>query len=191
MSKAVVARRASASALALIAAVVTIPAGLEAAEPEVDENAPGEVMINMPLQFVRFALDGKGGWENHTYVNNARTLVVMGLDRDEEHTIELRPRESIWEPATVVVKPGEYRITRVKEGKRTIHVFRATVSASFKRAAPAPAKAGDKPAAEAPPEEVPAEAPPEEDAIPKPVDKSKKKAKERKAKEKKAQEKPK
>ena len=130
--------------LALLALV-----GLWAVPASADKRAPneptsgaseaeigGEAFIHMKLEFVKFTLDGKA-WENHEYVDGRKTLVIRGVDRNDEHTVVLTPRESGWEPVTLVLKPGEFKRTNVaQKGKTTIIAFRSKHSVEFLKSAP-------------------------------------------------------
>jgi hypothetical protein len=117
--------------------------------PQLDENEiVGEAHIAMKIDFVKFQLDDKKDWENHEYVDGAKTLVIKGLDRSAEHTVTLTPRESGYEPVTLTIKPTDFKRTVTKTKNRTQTLaFLAHYSASFtKVAAPKAEKPADKPA---------------------------------------------
>ena len=134
--------------------IVTAVTGLFATTAWADKRGPndetsgateseigGEAFIHMKLEFVKFTLDGKA-WENHEYIDGRKTLVIRGIDRVDEHTVVLTPRESGWEPYTLVVKPTEFKRTNVaQKGKTTIIAFRSKHVVEFlKSAAPAAPK---------------------------------------------------
>ena len=129
------------AALALQAApaLAAKPAPVETSD--VDESAiGGEAFVHMKLEFVKFTLDGKE-WENHEYIDGRKTLVIRGVERNGEHTVVLTPREAGWEPYTLVLKPDEFKRTKVaQKGKSTVIAFRATHKVEFAKAAPKPAE---------------------------------------------------
>jgi hypothetical protein len=112
-----------------------------------DDEAPGEVMIHTPFQFVRFVVDDKAGWENHTFINRHKTLHIFGLARDREHTIVLSPRnEEGYESVTLTIKPAKFKRKRVRrDGERGV-VYQQVFKVRFKKvAAKKPDKAKKKP----------------------------------------------
>lgn len=113
----------------------------------------GEAHISTKFQFVKFELDGKKEWENHEYVDGSKTLIIKGLDRSQDHTVVLTPRESGHEGLTLTLKQGDFKRTVVKTKGRTQTItFRAFYHADFKKVeAPKaePAKP-DAPKADAP-----------------------------------------
>lgn len=105
--------------------------------PQLDENEIlGEAHIPMKLQFVKFQFDDKKEWDNHEYVDGAKTLIIKGIDRSVEHTVTLTPRESGYESVTLTIKPTDFKrtITKVKGRTQTL-AFRAFFSANFKQVA--------------------------------------------------------
>ncbi len=131
----------AASGLFAVPAFAAKPAPSEPTSDVSEADIGGEAFIHMKLEFVKFTLDGKE-WENHEYVDNRKTLVIRGVERGSEHTVVLSPRESGWEPYTVVLKPTDFKRTNVSQkGKTTVIAFRAKHAVDFaKAAAPAPAK---------------------------------------------------
>lgn len=128
----------AATGLTATSAFAAKPAPVETAD--VDETAiGGEAFVRMKLDFVKFTLDGKE-WENHEYVDGRKTLVIRGVERSGEHTVLLTPREPGWEPYTLLLKPDEFKRTKVaQKGKATVIAFRANHKVEFtKAAAPAP-----------------------------------------------------
>jgi uncharacterized GH25 family protein len=140
-------------ALPLLIATVAAPAFAqpkvkqkEAPAPDagIDESTiPGEVHIGTKHEFVKFTVDGKE-WDNHEYVDKNKTLVVKGLERNEDRVIVMTPRESGFEPYTLTVAPTAYKKVATKKGKTKVLVFKAQFKVDFaKPAAPAePAKDG-------------------------------------------------
>jgi hypothetical protein len=102
------------------------------ATSEVDEDEiPGEAYIRMKLEFVKFTLDGKE-WENHEYVDGAKTLVIRGIGRDEEHTVVLSPRDGISEPSTLLLAKADFKRTILKaKGKTRFVAYRANYTVDF------------------------------------------------------------
>ena len=97
----------------------------EAASPE--EVTTGEVRIKMNTQFAKLRLDGEE-WENHEFVDNGRTLVIYGVDRTVEHTVELTPVDPGYEGATLKIVPEDWKLVRVK---RRVKVWRAEKKIRF------------------------------------------------------------
>jgi hypothetical protein len=130
--------------LSLAFAAVLLTIGPAMAQAEDEANVPGEVVLNTPFEFVRFQVDGKPSWENHEYTKKNKTLIILGLDRDEAHTVVLTPRDGKHEPATIELKPEAFKRTVVRKGGKRIAVFRATRGVKFAKlgAAPAPKTAG-------------------------------------------------
>ncbi|MEY3011337.1 MAG: hypothetical protein RIT45_72 [Pseudomonadota bacterium] len=128
---------------ALAALVVSVPALLVAAEGD-DVDVPGEVVIKTPFEFIKFTVDGKPTWENHEYTERRKTLVVLGLDRTEEHTIVLEVREGGYEPLTITVKPTEFKRAMVRKNGQRVAVYRANKKARFEKTKPAPKDAPGK-----------------------------------------------
>ncbi|MBI5610095.1 MAG: hypothetical protein HY902_14565 [Deltaproteobacteria bacterium] len=117
--------------------------------PQIDENEIlGEAKIVMKMEFVKFQLDDKKEWDNHEYVDGAKTLIIKGIDRSGDHTVTLTPRESGYEPVTLTIKNTDFKRTVTKTKGRTQTIaFLAHYSASFtKVAAPKADKPADKPA---------------------------------------------
>ena len=91
-----------------------------------DSEVPGEVVLSTPFEFVKFSVNGKSAWENHEYTKRNKTLVIMGLARDQENEIVLTPRVEGYQPYTLVVKPSEYKRRKVRvRGRRGLPARRA------------------------------------------------------------------
>ena len=114
----------------------------------VDESTiPGEVQIGTKHEFVKFTVDGKE-WDNHEYTDKNKTLVVRGLERADDHSIVMTPREGGYEPYTLLVQSAQFKKTLVKQkGKTKIIVFRAIHKVEFSKPQ---APSADKPAADKP-----------------------------------------
>lgn len=125
-------------ACAIAAAALLTPIAGFAADAE-DENVAGEVMLKTPFEFIRFSVDGKSEWDNHEYLDKRKTLLILGLDRSEDHTIVLTPREDGWEPLTITVTGADFKRTMVKKGKARAAVYRAIKPVKFEKTK-APAK---------------------------------------------------
>jgi hypothetical protein len=106
--------------------------------PSIDEDTiAGEAFIATKVQFVKFTIDGKE-WENHEYVDGAKTLVIRGLDRHDEHTVVLTPRDASLDAHSLTIKPSDFKKTLVKQKGRTKTLaFRANYKVDFAKAAPA------------------------------------------------------
>ena len=118
-------------ALASLAAVLvwgTATAQEEAASPE--EVTTGEIRIKMNTQFAKLRLDGEE-WENHEFVDNGRTLVIYGVDRTVEHTVELTPVDPGFQGATLRIAPDDWKLVRVK---KRVKVWRAEKKIRFVKA---------------------------------------------------------
>ena len=128
---------------ACLVCAVALPAGAkEKAPPKADGAADqlneadvlGEAHISTKFQFVKFEFDGKKEWENHEYVDGSKTLIVKGIDRSQDHTIVLSPRESGHEGVTLTLKASDFKRTVVKTKGRTQTItFRAFYHAEFKK----------------------------------------------------------
>ena len=115
---------------------------------EVDEaEAPGEVVIKTNVQFIKFMVNGKSNWDNHHFENRNRTLIIMGLTRGRENTIELMPREEGLQPQTLTLNDSDYKRKRVRRERRSVIVFQTVQSMKFKTAKPAAKAAPAKPRA--------------------------------------------
>ena len=109
-----------------------------------DSEVPGEVILSTPFEFVKFSVNGKSAWENHEYTKRNKTLVIMGLARDQENEIVLTPRVEGYQPYTLVVKPSEYKRRKVRVRGRRVVVYRVSKRVKFKKVAPAAPKAAPK-----------------------------------------------
>jgi hypothetical protein len=139
----------AASGLLAMPALAAKPAPSEPVSDVSESEIGGEAWIHMKLEFVKFTLDGKE-WENYDYEDARKTLVIRGVDRNSEHTVLLTPRESGWEPYTLVLKPGEFKRTNISQkGKTTTIAFRAKHVVDFTKALPPkpadPAKPAESP----------------------------------------------
>ena len=113
---------------------------------EDDDHVPGEVLIKTAFEFVKFNVDGRATWENHTYIDRQKTLHIFGLSRDAEHTITLEPRTGQHEATVLVIDPAKYKRTRVRRDGQRILTFQQVFRPKFKKIAkPAdpPEPAGD------------------------------------------------
>ncbi len=152
--------------VAVVAVLLTAALGAAAKEkaPPKADGAPAdqlneadvlsEAHIRTKFGFVKFELDGKREWDNHEYLDNAKTLVIKGLERNDDHTVVLTPRESGHESVTLTLKQSDFKRTVVKTKGRTQTItFRAFYNVDFKKVD------GPKEAPKAPSKEAPAEAP--------------------------------
>ncbi len=134
---------ASVVALSLCAVVVPSvavakgkPAEPKADEPVVDEDTiPGEAHVAMKVQFVKFTVDGKE-WENYEFVDGAKTLIVRGLNRADDHTLVLTPRESGFDAYSLTLKTADFKKTVVKsKGNTKTLTFKAAYHVDFAKGA--------------------------------------------------------
>ena len=138
-------RSLPAAIVAVMAAALVFAVAAAAKEkaPPKQDGAPeqlneadvlGEAYIKTKFGFVKFELDGKKEWENHEYLDGSKTLVVKGIDRSNDHTLVLTPRESGHETVTLTLKTSDFKRTVVKTKGRTQTItFRAFYSADFKK----------------------------------------------------------
>jgi hypothetical protein len=116
-----------------------------------EEDVPGEIALKTPFEFIRFAVNGKSSWENHEYTDRRKTLVIMGLDRSDDHTIVLTPRSGEYEPTTITIKSDEFKRTIVSKAGKRAAVYRVVRSVKFEKVKPEAAQPeganpeGDKP----------------------------------------------
>jgi hypothetical protein len=134
------------AAVALVSVVGTAapsPVLAADAEPLNEAEILGEAYIETKFQFVKFKFDGKE-WENHEYIKGAKTLVIRGIERDSDHTIEMIPRDGGYDPMTLSIKSADFKRTIVKtKGRTKTLAFRANFKADFQKTpapAPEPAK---------------------------------------------------
>lgn len=114
--------------------------GVALAEED-DDNVPGEVIIKTGFEFVKFNVDGRATWENHTYVDRQKTLHIFGLSRDAEHTVTVEPRTGQHEPVVLVIDPARYKRVRVRRDGQRILTFQQSFRPKFKKIAkPAPSR---------------------------------------------------
>ena len=121
------------AAVALIGLAVAPPGAFA----EDDDEVPGEVIIKTKFNFVKFQVDNKSTWENHTYINGQKTLHIFGLSRDNEHVIVVQPREAGYEPITLDIDSSKFKRTRVKRDGQRILAFQQTFRPKFKKIAAA------------------------------------------------------
>ncbi len=150
--------RALAGLTALVLAAHAVPAESKGkaapkeeapAAEQIDENEVlGEAYIATKVEFVKFELDGKKEWDNHDYLDSRKTLLIKGLDRREDHTVVLTPREPGYESVTLTLKGSDFKRSVVKTKGRTQTItFKAHYRADFKKVeTPKADKAADKPA---------------------------------------------
>lgn len=94
----------------------------------------GEAYIATRFQFVKFEYDGKKEWENHEYLDGSKTLVIKGIDRSQEHTVVLTPRDSGYEGVSVTLKASDFKRAVLKTKGRTQTItFRAYYKPDFKK----------------------------------------------------------
>lgn len=137
-------------ALGLIALAAMLASGPTSAFADEDESGvPGEVMIKTPFKFVKFQVDERPSWENHTYIEGQKTLHIFGLSRDQPHTIVVEPRmEQGYEAVQLQVEAEKFKRQTVKRDGERIVVFQQVFNVRFKKAGgaePAPKAGGDKP----------------------------------------------
>lgn len=137
MTRTMIRRAALASALAMLLAAP------HAWAADGDGDVPGEVHIKTNLAFVKFTVNGKRNWENHSYADRHKTLIVMGLDRLEQNVVVLTPREEGFAPVTLTLTEADFKRRRVRYEGRSVTVFYAGKTVKFsKDAAPAPPPKG-------------------------------------------------
>ncbi len=127
------------------AALAAKPGATEKSEVN-EEDIPGEAVIAMKFQFVKFTVDGKE-WDNHEYTTGAKTLVIRGIGRADPHVVVLMPREPGLDSVTLNMEPKDFKRLVVREkGKTQTLVFRANFKAEFPKLAadPKPADGADK-----------------------------------------------
>ena len=100
---------------------------------EEDDMVPGELLIKTSFQFVKFNVNGKSTWENHTYIDRQKTLHIFGLSRDAEHTITVQPREGGYEPVVLVIDPAKFKRKRVRRDGESILAFQQVFRPKFKK----------------------------------------------------------
>lgn len=135
-TNALISRRGALTTLAAL--LLTVPALAFAGERD-DADVPGEVIIKTPFEFVKFSVDGKSSWENHEYTDRRKSLVILGLDRTEDHTIVLEVREGGYEPLTLTIKSDEFKRTMARKNGKRVAVYRVSKKAKFEKTKPAPA----------------------------------------------------
>ena len=99
-----------------------------------DDEVPGEVVLRTKFEFVKFTVNGKSQWENHEYTSRNKTLVILGLSREDDNTIVLTPRVDGYEPLTIVIKPGDFKRKRVRKNGKRIAVFQVKKRVKFAKA---------------------------------------------------------
>jgi len=112
-----------------------------------DSEVPGEVILKTKFEFVKFTVNGKTQWENHEYTSRNKTLVILGLSREDDNTIVLTPRVDGYEPLTLVVKPSQFKRRRIRKNGRRIAVYRYSTRVRFSKIKAAKAAPAKKPAA--------------------------------------------
>ncbi|MBM4344858.1 MAG: hypothetical protein FJ100_15940 [Deltaproteobacteria bacterium] len=109
----------------------------------------GEAHIGTKFQFVKFTYDDKKEWENHEYVDGSKTLIIKGIDRSQDHSVVLSPRESGYEPVVLTLKASDFKRTVLKTKGRTQTItFRAFYRPEFKKVEAPKADAKPKEGAE-------------------------------------------
>ena len=103
--------------------------------PAIDESViTGRAYLqsNVEIQFPKFTVDGKE-WDNHE-VQSKRTLLILGLDRENEHTVVVAPQAG-YEAQTITIKPADWKrvIVRQKGSTKTLE-FHATYKLDFVKA---------------------------------------------------------
>ena len=103
--------------------------------PAVDESTiAGRAFIrsNVEYQFPKFTVDGKE-WDNHE-VQEKRTLLIFGLERENEHTVVITPQAG-YEAQTITIKPSDWKrmIVRQKGSTKTLE-FHANFKLDFAKA---------------------------------------------------------
>lgn len=142
-----------AMALCATATLFAVSPAALAAKPGADDKSeineddiPGEAVIAMKYQFVKFTVDGKE-WDNHEYTTGAKTLVIRGIGRGDGHTVVLMPREAGLDSVTLSMDTKDFKRMVVREKSRTqTLVFRANFKVEFPKLAadPKPGEGADK-----------------------------------------------
>ncbi|HAN32587.1 MAG TPA: hypothetical protein DCQ06_13405, partial [Myxococcales bacterium] len=107
-------------------------------------DVPGEAVLSTGFEFVKFTVNGKSTWENHEYTGRNKTLVIMGLARDQENVVVLTPRTEGYEPYTLVIAPSIFKRRTARVRGRRVAIYRMKKRIKFKKvvaAKPAPKKA--------------------------------------------------
>ena len=99
-----------------------------------EDEVPGEVVLSTKFEFVKFTVNGKTAWENHEYTSRNKTLVILGLSREDDNTIVLTPRVDGYEPLTLVIKPSDFKRKRVRKKGKRIAVFQFKKRVKFAKA---------------------------------------------------------
>lgn len=134
------------AALPVIAKEKAPPKPADQPEQLNEADVLGEAHISTKFQFVKFVYDDKKEWENHEYVDGSKTLIIKGIDRSQDHSVVLTPRESGHEPVVLTLKATDFKRTVVKTKGRTQTItFRAFYRPDFKKV--------DAPKADAKPKE--------------------------------------
>ncbi len=110
------------------------------AQAESDDHVPGEVMIKTKFQFVKFTVNGRSTWENHTYIDRQKTLHIFGLARDRDHTVVVQVRQEGYTPITLEIDATKFKRKRVRRDGARILVYQQVFRPKFKKVAKAPAK---------------------------------------------------
>ena len=103
--------------------------------PAVDESTiAGRAFIrsNVEYQFPKFTVDGKE-WDNHE-VQDRKTLLIYGLERENEHTIVVTPQAG-YEAQTITIKTTDWKrmVVRQKGNTSTLE-FHANYKQTFVKA---------------------------------------------------------
>lgn len=126
-----------------VAAIVSVAGAAEKAKgkapaedtPAIDESTiTGRAFLqsNVDIQFPKFTVDGKE-WDNHE-VQSKRTLLIYGLDRENEHTVVMSPQAG-YEAQTITIKPTDWKrmVVRQKGNTKTLE-FHANYKLDFVKA---------------------------------------------------------
>jgi hypothetical protein len=98
------------------------------------ENAPGEVHINLSLAYAKVLVNGEE-WDNTDFINNGKTLIVRGIDRNATQEFTVEASEEGFAPVTFRIE-GKKKYK--KKRKKRVISFVAKQNIRFK-------KVGEKP----------------------------------------------
>jgi hypothetical protein len=104
------------------------------------ETAPGEVHINLSLAYAKVLVNGEE-WDNTDFINNGKTLIVHGIDRNVPQEFTVEASEEGFAPVTFRIE-GKKKYKK-KRNKRVIS-FVAKQSVRFKKAVEKPKTRAEK-----------------------------------------------
>jgi len=104
------------------------------------ENAPGEVHINLSLAYAKVLVNGEE-WDNTDFVNNGKTLIIRGIDRNAPQEFTVEASEEGFAPVTFRIEgKKKYKKTR----KKRVISFVAKQSIRFKKVEKKPETRAEK-----------------------------------------------